>query len=78
VVNLYTTKVVNKPATRCSKTRSSAVSSATTCPSSAAGVEPRLGVIMSPEGYLLTNNHVTSGADQIVVALKDGRETLAR
>jgi len=36
------------------------------------------GVIMSREGYLLTNNHVTAGADQIVVALKDGRETLAR
>ena len=35
-------------------------------------------VIMSPEGYLLTNNHVTSGADQIVVALKDGRETIAK
>ena len=43
-------------------------------------MESSLGsaVIMSPEGYLLTNNHVTSGADQIVVALKDGRETLAR
>ncbi|NWA23404.1 trypsin-like peptidase domain-containing protein [Pseudomonas gingeri] len=36
------------------------------------------GVIMSSTGYLLTNNHVTAGADQIVVALKDGRETLAK
>lgn len=36
------------------------------------------GVLMSPEGYILTNNHVTSGADQIIVALKDGRETIGR
>ena len=36
------------------------------------------GVVVSPEGYILTNNHVTTGADQIVVALRDGRETLAR
>lgn len=43
-------------------------------------MESSLGsaVLMSKEGYLLTNNHVTSGADQIIVALKDGRETLAR
>ena len=43
-------------------------------------MESSLGsaVLMSSEGYLLTNNHVVSGADQIVVALKDGRETLAR
>ncbi|MFS0828631.1 Do family serine endopeptidase AlgW [Pseudomonas phoenicis] len=80
VVNLYTTKVVNKNAAHplfedpqfrrffgdnLPKQRrwESSLGSA---------------VIMSPEGYLLTNNHVTSGADQIVVALKDGRETLAR
>lgn len=43
-------------------------------------MESSLGsaVIMSPEGYLLTNNHVTANAEQIVVALRDGRETLAR
>ena len=43
-------------------------------------MESSLGsaVIMSPQGYLLTNNHVTANAEQIVVALRDGRETLAR
>ncbi|MBD9427555.1 trypsin-like peptidase domain-containing protein [Pseudomonas sp. PDM15] len=43
-------------------------------------MESSLGsaVIMSAEGYLLTNNHVVADADQIVVALKDGRETVAR
>ncbi|MEC9482797.1 MAG: Do family serine endopeptidase [Halomonas sp.] len=36
------------------------------------------GVIVSEEGYILTNHHVISGADQIQVALRDGRETLAK
>ncbi|OHV12240.1 S1C family serine protease [Kushneria phosphatilytica] len=36
------------------------------------------GVIVSSDGYILTNNHVISGADEIQVALRDGRETLAR
>lgn len=31
------------------------------------------GVIMSEDGYILTNKHVIQNADQIVVALQDGR-----
>jgi serine protease DegQ len=36
------------------------------------------GVIVSPEGYILTNQHVVDGADQIEVALADGRRTNAK
>ncbi|MDV6318908.1 Do family serine endopeptidase [Chromohalobacter sp. HP20-39] len=36
------------------------------------------GVIVSPKGYVLTNNHVIRNADEIQVALRDGRETLAK
>ena len=36
------------------------------------------GVIVSPEGYLLTNNHVIDGADEIEVQLSDGRQAVAR
>ena len=36
------------------------------------------GVIVSPEGYVLTNNHVIEAADEIEVALQDGRKLRAR
>lgn len=36
------------------------------------------GVIISPDGYILTNNHVVGQADQINVKLADGRELKAK
>jgi serine protease DegQ len=36
------------------------------------------GVIISPEGYILTNNHVVDGADEIEVVLNDGRRATAK
>jgi len=35
------------------------------------------GVIVSPDGYILTNYHVIEGADEIEVGLADGRKTAA-
>ncbi len=36
------------------------------------------GVIVSPEGYILTNNHVVEGATEVTVTLHDKREFKAR
>ena len=36
------------------------------------------GVIVSPEGYILTNNHVVDGAKDVTVTLHDKREMKAR
>jgi serine protease DegQ len=36
------------------------------------------GVIVSPQGYILTNNHVVAEADEIEVALADGRKVIAK
>ncbi len=35
------------------------------------------GFIISADGYLLTNNHVVAGADEVMVKLDDGREIKA-
>lgn len=46
------------------------------------GNEPQAGlasgVIVSPEGYILTNNHVVDGADEIEVILNDSRRAKAK
>ncbi len=36
------------------------------------------GVIVSADGYILTNNHVVGGADEIIVKLADNREFTAK
>lgn len=36
------------------------------------------GVIITPDGYILTNNHVVEGADELKVGLSDDREYLAK
>jgi serine protease DegQ len=36
------------------------------------------GVVVSPKGYVLTNNHVIETADEIEVALADGRKASAK
>ncbi len=36
------------------------------------------GVIVSPSGFVLTNNHVVEGADDIEVTLNDGRKAKAK
>ncbi|NQD80690.1 trypsin-like peptidase domain-containing protein [Pseudomonas seleniipraecipitans] len=79
VANLYTTKYVSKPNHPLLDDPQFRKFYGDNLPGQRR-MESSLGsaVIMSREGYLLTNNHVTANADQIVVALKDGRETLAR
>ncbi len=36
------------------------------------------GVVVSTNGYILTNNHVVAGADELKVLLADGREFVAK
>ena len=83
VVNIFTSKLSNKPKTRKSNKDNSSDpffkfffgdQPPAEEPSSSLGS----GVLVSPEGIILTNHHVISDADDIDVALSDGRKVKAK
>ena len=83
VVNIFTSKVSTKPKTRKDNGNKSADplfkfffgdQPPDAEPTSSLGS----GVIVSPEGIILTNHHVISDADEIDVALADGRKVKAK
>lgn len=78
VVNLYSTRLVSKPDNPLARDPLFRRYFGSDLPQQKR-LESSLGsaVIISPDGYLLTNNHVITNATQIIVALKDGRETRA-
>ena len=83
VVNIFTSKANTKPKTRKENSNKSADplfkfffgdQSPDAEPISSLGS----GVIVSPEGIILTNYHVISDADEIEIALADGRKVKAK
>jgi serine protease DegQ len=83
VVNIFTSKVNVTPKTRKGSSNNSADpffkfffgdQPPDAEPSSSLGS----GVLVSPEGIILTNHHVISDADEIDVALADGRKVKAK
>jgi serine protease DegQ len=83
VVNIFTSKVSTKPKTR----KGSKQNPADPLFKFFFGDQPPdeepisslgSGVLVSPEGFILTNHHVISDADEIDVALADGRKVKAK
>ena len=83
VVNIFSSKAPSK--TKLSKGGSSSPNDSIhnfffgdQLPEENAGTSLGSGVLVSPEGIILTNHHVISEADQIEVALSDGRKLKAQ
>jgi serine protease DegQ len=83
VVNIFTSKGAGKPKTRKGANPNSAdplfkFFFGDQPPEDEPSASLGSGVLVSPEGYILTNHHVISDADDIDVALSDGRKVKAQ
>lgn len=79
VVNIYTTKLVNRRYRYSNNPLYRHLFNNANAPQQVR-MQSTLGsgVIVDTAGHILTNNHVISGADEIIVLLHDGRETAAK
>ena len=79
VVNVYTTKIVTeRPSPIFSNPFFQEFFGGQIAPRQRLESSLGSGVIVSDEGYILTNNHVVEGATGIEVALRDGRNAEAK
>lgn len=79
VVNIYTTKLVNRRYRYSDNPLYRHLYNNANAPQQVR-MQSTLGsgVIINGGGHILTNNHVITGADEIIVLLHDGRETAAK